>query len=125
MSNATQRLKEELTSGRIAEIYAKTYYSLFDRVEVDGFYPESVGDHGYGNSAAEYFRTVGAAHTLFNKTGEYEVCERIIRFALASAKRAGINRIPHTAHKTAGEDGNAAYIFDVCDQLDGTFHVID
>ncbi len=117
-------LKEELTNGRISEIYANTYYSLYDRMGEDGFFPESVGDYGYGNGTTEYLRTTGAAYSLFSEVGEYAACEKIVRFALDSAKRAKLNRVPHTANIAYNAAGERDDWYVTGDQLDATFHVI-
>ena len=116
--NEKDRLIARLNEGPIAEMYATTYKSLLDRLEEDGFFPESIGG-GYGH--AEFFRTVGAVEALFSATGEYEKAQRVLAFALESAKRAGLTRIPHIGFPVA-EDGTQWFSLD--DEVDGTLHVL-
>lgn len=113
-----EQLIARLTDGPIAEIYAATYKTLLDRLEEDGFFPESISG-GYGH--AEFFRTVGAVEALFSATSEYEKAQRVLGFALESAKRAGIARIPHIGFPVA-EDGTQKFSLD--DEVDCTLHVL-
>lgn len=117
------QIKEHLETGRIAEIYRNTYYSLLDRVEINGCYPESVRPGGYG--AVMFCRTTGGIDALLRETEEYETSEKIIRFALDSARRMGLRRIPHIAHQiTYDKNGEIQQNFSMDDQVDATLHVI-
>ena len=90
-------IKEHLENGKISKIYRNTYYSLLDRVEPNGCYPESVRPGGYG--AVMFCRTTGGIDALLRETEEYAVSEKIIRFALESSRRMGLRRVPHIAHQ--------------------------
>ena len=119
MTDDKQALINRICSGRIADIYMNTYYSLIDRVGEDGFFPESIAENGYGN--VEFCRTIGAVEALFSLTQEYRLEERILRFTLDSSKRCGLNRIPHIAFPVS-EDGSQQFSTD--DEVDGTLHVL-
>ena len=122
-TEARELIKKHLETGKIAEIYRNTYYSLLDRVAENGCYPESVGEGGYG--AVMFCRTTGAVDALLRETGEYETSEKIIRFALDSARRMGLRRIPHIAFQVSyGENGETIQNFSRDDQADGSLHVI-
>ena len=119
---AKERVRRHLSSGRIGEIYAATYNSLLHRVTETGCFPESVGPGGYG--PVMFCRTTGAVDALFRETGEYQADEKIIRFALDSARRMGLNRIPHIAHQVKDCNGQTTQQFSTDDQADGAFHVL-
>lgn len=123
MADTIERLKQELTTGRIADIYAATYRTLIDRVEDTGLFPESLKE-GYGH--VQYNRSVGAVWALFARTGEFERFERVMRFTLESSKRCGLTRIPHVSRPPIrDENGNVTQSFSTDDQPDGAFHVIN
>jgi len=116
-------IKEHLENGKISKIYRNTYYSLLDRVEPNGCYPESVRPGGYG--AVMFCRTTGGIDALLRETEEYAVSEKIIRFALESSRRMGLRRVPHIAHQiTYDENGEIQQSFSMDDQADATLHVI-
>ncbi len=116
-------IKDHLETGKIGDIYRNTYYSLLDRVLEDGCFPESVGAGGYGG--VMFCRTTGATDALFRETGEYKTNEKIIRFALDSARRMNLRRIPHIAHPPVyNGDGSVSQNFSKDDQADGCLHVI-
>ncbi len=120
---AREAVLEHLRAGTIAQIYANTYYSLLDRVSETGCFPESVGPGGYG--AVMFCRTTGGIDALLRETGEYAADEKIIRFALDSARRMGLNRIPHIAHEIQTDAaGKVTQEFSTDDQADGELHVI-
>ena len=116
--DTVQEMRRRLTEGRVAEIYRATCRSIEERLGADGFFPESVAG-GYGH--AEFCRTVGALEAFFTETEEYEKAQRAVGFALASARRSGVLRIPHVAFPV-GEDGSQQFSLD--DEVDGTLHVL-
>ena len=101
-TEARELIKKHLETGKIAEIYRNTYYSLLDRVAENGCYPESVGEGGYG--AVMFCRTTGAVDALLRETGEYETSEKIIRFALDSTGKDSAYRFSGFLRRKRGND---------------------
>ena len=118
MRDEQEEVRRRLTDGRVADIYRATCRSIEERLASDGFFPESVSG-GYGH--AEFCRTVGALEAYFTATGEYEKAQRAVGFALESARRSGVARIPHIAFPVAA-DGSQTFSLD--DEVDGTLHVL-
>lgn len=127
METIKNKIKQELTEGRIAKIYAATYRSLIDRIDEDGLVPESIvdGEGSYGR--VEFCRTIGALYALFEKTGEYELIERTIRYTLDVTMRIGLkNRVPHMIYRArTDEDGVVRQTIPPEDQPDASCHVIN
>ncbi|MBN1351864.1 hypothetical protein JXJ21_20830 [candidate division KSB1 bacterium] len=84
-------LKQRLQSDFIDTLYTRTYYSLLDRVDPDGFLQESLT----GRYSGMFPRTVGAAVALFLETGELDTAERIINCTLEAMTVNEMERIPH------------------------------
>ena len=84
-------IKNILKSPEIEGLYLRTYYSLLDRVDVDGFMQESLTDRYPGM----FPRTVGGAVALFLETGEHQIAEKIIRCTLEAMTVNEMERIPH------------------------------
>ena len=100
---------EQVTSEPIAGIYERTYTSLLERVEADGFFQESLT----GAYAGMFPRTVGGLVSLFLETGELDACERLIGCVLQATEDNEMTRIPHVFDRRANqraplEGGNLA-----------------
>ena len=84
-------IREALQSEVIEGLYHRTYQSLLDRVDSDGFLQESLT----GRYPGMFPRTVGGAVSLFLETGEFEVAEKLINCTLESMVYNEMERIPH------------------------------
>jgi hypothetical protein len=90
---------EQVTSEPISGIYERTYTSLLERVEADGFFQESLT----GAYAGMFPRTVGGLVSLFLETGELDACERLIGCALQATEDNEMTRIPHVFDRRANQ----------------------
>jgi len=116
-------IKAKLESDPIAALYSRTYYSLVDRVAVDGYLLESTT----GLYPAMFCRTVGAFVSLLleTETGEFDTCEKVINFTLEGMARHKLPRIPHVLGSvTRLPDGKETQLLGAEDQIDGQAHVI-
>ncbi len=84
-------IRKDLQSPEIEGLYQRTYYSLLDRIDADGFLQESLT----GRYPGMFPRTVGGAVSLFLETGELEIAEKIINCTLESMTVNDMERIPH------------------------------
>ena len=106
-------VKAKLQDPAIETLYSKTYYSLVDRLETDGYLPESLT----GAYAGMYPRTTGALVLLFLETERYDDAERNIKYVLDAVTKNGFERVPHVL-----ERGLSIYSDE--HQIDGQAHVI-
>lgn len=84
-TEARELIKKHLETGKIAEIYRNTYYSLLDRVAENGCYPESVGEGGYG--AVMFCRTTVLSMHFYEKPENMKPVKRL--FGLHWIRRVG------------------------------------
>ncbi len=84
-------IRKDLQSPEIEGLYQRTYYSLLDRIDADGFLQESLT----GRYPGMFPRTVGGAVSLFLETGELEIAERMINCTLEAMTVNNMERIPH------------------------------
>ena len=106
-----------LKSPFFEKLYAKTYYSLLNRMSKDGYLPESLS----GAYDGMYCRTTGALVLLFIETGRYKEAEMNIRCVLDAVAENDMERIPHVI----GEKKGGKYtIISNENQIDGQAHVI-
>jgi hypothetical protein len=84
-------IREVLESDIIEGLYHRTYRSLLDRIDSDGFLQESLT----GRYPGMFPRTVGGAVSLFLETGELEVAEKLISCTLQAMTLNEMERIPH------------------------------
>ena len=87
MSDIKKNLQSEFMEG----LYQRTYYSLLDRVDSDGFLQESLT----GRYPGMFPRTVGGIVSLFLETGELEISEKIINSTLEAMTVNEMERISH------------------------------
>lgn len=84
-------IRDELRSEAIEGLYQRTYYSLLDRIDSDGFLQESLT----GRYPGMFPRTVGGAVSLFLETGELETAEKLLNCTLQAMTVNEMERIPH------------------------------
>ncbi|NIA28915.1 MAG: hypothetical protein GWP06_03265 [Actinobacteria bacterium] len=84
-------IKKSLQSEFMEGLYQRTYFSLLDRVDPDGFLQESLT----GRYPGMFPRTVGGIVSLFIETGELEISEKIINCTLEAMTVNEMERIPH------------------------------
>lgn len=126
--NSQAEFKEELknhlseNSGRIGKIYSKTYYSLLDRIEQDGYLPESKT----GLYPGMFMRTIGAITSLFIETECNDKIEAMLRFCIESMHRYKMHRIPHLVNRVVKDSNGKLLEKEISkdDQIDGQAHVI-
>ena len=109
-------VRRELTSPAIEGLYARTYWSLRNREQPDGFLPESLT----GAYAGMFPRTVGAYALLMIETGQEEAAERSLDCVLRALAQTGYERVPRVLAK---HDGNYVIKDDEA-QIDGQAHLI-
>ncbi|MBO3273348.1 hypothetical protein [Hymenobacter defluvii] len=109
-------VKAELASPFFENLYANTYYSLVDRMDQDGYLPESLT----GAYDGMFCRTVGAIVPLFLETGRLQQAERTINCALTAMQQNEMDRIPHVI----GKKGDKYPIISDEPQIDGQEHVL-
>jgi len=118
MEQIKTRIREKLSDEKLSALYANTFYSLLDRMDEDGFFPESVAG-GYGRVV--FCCTMGGMNAFLQSIGDYEREERMLNWILESSKRCGLTRIPHIAfYPEVDEDGNITQRFSNDDQIDTT-----
>lgn len=93
-------LKKELQDPFIEGLYKRTYQSIIDRVENDGYFQESVN----GAYIGMFPRTVGGLVSLFLETGEMEKARKLVDVVLKSAKANGMHRCPHVMGRKVTEN---------------------
>jgi hypothetical protein len=84
-------VRKILQAPEIEGLYARTYYSLIDRIDPDGFFQESLT----GRYPGMFPRTVGAMVPLLLETGELDLAEKIINCTLEAMTANEMERIPH------------------------------
>lgn len=84
-------VRARLTSPAIEGLYSRTYRSIVDRVEPDGFFQESLT----GAYAGMFPRTVGGLVSLFMETGRVDLARRTIEAVLRTTEANGMTRAPH------------------------------
>lgn len=84
-------IKKNLQSEFMEGLYQRTYYSLLDRVDPDGFLQESLT----GRYPGMFPRTVGGIVSLFLETGELDMSEKIINSSLDAMTENDMERISH------------------------------
>ncbi|MBR4749417.1 MAG: hypothetical protein IK083_07605 [Abditibacteriota bacterium] len=89
------RTKEDaralLTDPVVESLYARTYASILERSEKDGFFLESVN----GAYTGMFPRTVGALASLYEVTGETEKTRRHVDLVLKIARDNNMRRCAH------------------------------
>ena len=108
-----ESIKEKLSSEFFENLYSKTYYSLLDRMDEDGYLPESLT----GAYQGMFPRTTGALTLLLIETERYDEAEANIRYVLNTVVENDMERIPRVI-------GKASAILDDQHQIDGQAHVI-
>lgn len=84
-------VRKILQSSEIAGLYRRTYYSLINRVDPDGFFQESLT----GRYPGMFPRSVGGIVPLLLETGELDLAEKIINCTLEAMTVNEMERIPH------------------------------
>lgn len=84
-------LARKLQDPFLEELYSRTYKSIIDRVEKDGYFPESVN----GGYIGMFPRTVGGLVSLFAETGEWEKARKAVDVVLKATKANNMHRCPH------------------------------
>lgn len=111
-------MKAKLQGKFLNDLYSKTYYSLVDRIDRDGFQPESLTG-AYGGM---FPRTTGAMVSLLIETDQLDLAQRTLHCVLKAITQNDMERIPRVIgrSKTAGK----YEILDDQHQIDGQAHVI-
>lgn len=84
-------VKSRLTDPVIESLYTRTYNSILERSEPDGYFQESVN----GAYIGMFPRTVGGLTSLYLETGELEKARRHVDLVLRNAKANKLNRCAH------------------------------
>jgi hypothetical protein len=84
-------IRKDLQSPVVEGLYQRTYQSLLDRIDRDGFLQESLT----GRYPGMFPRTVGGAVSLFIETGELDIAEKLITCTLQAMTMNEMERIPH------------------------------
>lgn len=116
--NNKDKVKKYL-DGAIGEIYKSTLDSCLNRIEEDGFYPESLT----GRYVGEFIRTIGAFVKLCLEVSEHEKAKRAMRYVFDCKRKFKLSRFPHVIEKKVS-DGKAITRIDALDQPDGRLHLI-
>ncbi len=109
-------IKAMLQSEYFEKLYSKTYYSLLDRIEDDGYLPESLT----GAYPGMFPRTVGAYVLTLIETEQYAVAEKILKCVFNALAQNKMERIPRVIGKVNGK----YTIADERHQIDAQAHVI-
>lgn len=113
-----QEIKAKLEGKFLNDLYSRTYYSLLDRIDKDGFQPESLTG-AYGGM---FPRTTGAMVSLLIETEQYSLAERTLNCVLKAIRQNDYERIPRVIGK--GKEAGQYTILDDQHQIDGQAHVI-
>ena len=97
-------------------LYSNTYYTLINRMQEDGYLPESLT----GAYKGMYPRTVGAYALLMVETGQYKQAEAVLKYVLDAMVENEELFVPHVISK----DGGVRYIMDDQYQSDAHSHII-
>ena len=93
-----EEVKAKLQNKFFEKLYSKTYYSLIDRIEDDGYIEESLT----GAYDGMYPRTTGGVGSLLLETGDYESAKRLLNLDMQVASQYGMERLPHVIGKHRG-----------------------
>jgi len=93
-----EEVKAKLQSEFFEKLYSKTYYSLVDRIEDDGYLEESLT----GAYDGMYPRTTGGVATLLMETGDYENAKKILNLDMQVGNQYKMERMPHVIGKHRG-----------------------
>lgn len=115
-SVAKAQVRAMLASSSIEGLYARTYWSLKQRRQSDGYLPESIT----GAYQGMFPRTVGAYALLMIETKQYEAAEQSLNCVLTALNQTGYLRVP----RVIGKRGSSYYIEDDEAQIDGQAHLI-
>ncbi len=102
-----------LTDSHLADIYRTSYKSVFDRVQENGFFQESVT----GRYRGEYVRSIGALACLSVEVNELPAAGRALRFVTNVMKNKNLSYLPFTI----SADGQTVRTED---ELDGRAHFV-
>ena len=94
-------LVKKRLQGRLEELYFNTLKSLFERIEPDGFFAESLT----GTYCGEFPRTVGALVPLCLELGRFEAAERLLALAIEVMRRGGQGYAPHVLRRICWRPG--------------------
>ena len=120
-TDTKENVRQRLQSRFLESLYTRTYYSLLDRMEPDGFLKESE----MGVYPGMFPRTCGGMVSLLLETGELDAAERMLNCVLLATTSNDMERVPHVMERRVGPSGAVEYpIF--CDQhqLDGQANVL-
>ena len=73
------------------KLYQNTYKSLLERLQPNGYLPESLT----GAYGGEFSRTLGPYVFLLLENGEFERARKSLEYVLSATALSGLNRIPH------------------------------
>lgn len=122
--DAIEQLRAALDEqhGKLGRLYANTYYSLLDRIEPDGYFPESIT----GQYPGMFMRSVGSMASLLMETAQYSSIEAMLRYCVNGMERYGMRRMPHFLNRTRTDSQGKLLEPEVCkdDQIDGQAHVV-
>ena len=101
-------VKTRLQDPFIEALYKKTYNSIIERSEPDGYFQESVN----GAYAGMFPRTVGGLTSLYLETGELKKAKSHVDLVLKNSKANKLNRSAHVISRPVSfnvEDTNPEY----------------
>ncbi len=110
------KVKQLLQSEYFEHLYSRTYYSLVDRMDSDGYLPESL-TRAY---PAMFPRTTGPFVFMLMETNKLQEAEQTIDFVLKAIDANEMERIP----RIIGKNNKGYTIVDDQHQIDGQAHVI-
>jgi len=113
---AEVRVWKLLHSPYFEGLYSRTYSSLINRMDPNGFVPESFTG-AYGGM---FPRTIGALSLLFLETGRVDEAEKSIACVLQVMEQNNLELVPHVI----GKSGDRYTIEDDEFEIDGQAHVI-
>ncbi len=90
-ADSPQVVRELLSSPQLEQLYSRTYHSLVNRVEPNGFFQESLT----GAYAGMFPRTVGGLVSLFAETGEWKRSRDLVDMCLRAARDFELDRNLH------------------------------
>lgn len=91
-----EEFKTVLQSEKVNQLYANLYNGLLNRVDSDGYLPESVVDESKGM----YARTASAYVYMLIETEHFEEAEKTLQFVLDAITLHDMERIPRAFGKT-------------------------
>ncbi|MDR5730642.1 MAG: hypothetical protein RB191_24800 [Terriglobia bacterium] len=108
---AEVRVRQQLHSPYFEGLYSRTYRSLINRMDPNGYVPESLTGAYHGM----FPRTIGALSLLFLETGRVNEAEKSIGCVLRVMKQNNQELVPHVI----GKSGNRYTIRDDEFEIDG------